>query len=147
VDSVGRHPWLDEPSLPYLIHRIARRLDQHVNSVARVDGLKVEGIRILLRLLANDRQRVGDLAQATSIEQSALSHMLKKMETEGMIARRKEPGDSRSVLVNLTRKGARLARKYAPLFAGLEASSLDGLAATERRRLKAALVAVYQRLR
>lgn len=144
--DVGRHPWLDELSLPYLIHRIARRIDARVNAAARTDGLKVEGIRILLRLLAQDRRRVSDLAHATSIEQSALSHMLARMEADGIVTRRKLPGKGRSVIVRLRPKGRRLAEKYAPLFADLETASLDALGPEERSRFKTALAAVYERL-
>ena len=79
----------DQPSLPYLIHRIASRLERHINRAAKDDGLKIEGIRILLRLLRGGDQRVGQLANATSIEQSALSHMLKRMEAANFITRGK----------------------------------------------------------
>jgi DNA-binding MarR family transcriptional regulator len=144
--TIERRPHVDGPSLPYLIHRIARRLDNRINRLAKADGLKVEGIRILLRLWADDGQRVGDLAAATSIEQSALSHMLSRMESAGLVARGTVSGEGRSVTVSLTPSGRRKAQKYGPLFRDMEEASLEGLPAAERRRLKKILNDVYVRL-
>lgn len=140
-------PEPDLPSLPYLIHRIARRLEYRVNRAGKADGLRIEGIRILLRLLRDDHQRVGELAEATSIEQSALSHMLKRMESDGFLTRGKVvTADSRTVIMSLTIRGRRLAQKYAPMFQALDELSLSGLPAPERTRLKKLLVDVYERL-
>jgi DNA-binding MarR family transcriptional regulator len=141
-----RRPHVEGPSLPYLIHRIARLLEHRINRLAKADGLKVEGIRILLRLWAADRQRVGDLAEATSIEQSALSHMLTRMESAGFIARSKALDEGRSVVISLTAAGRRKAQKYGPIFREMEEASLAGLPASERQRLKEALAGVYSRL-
>jgi DNA-binding MarR family transcriptional regulator len=141
-----RRPHVDGPSLPYLIHRIARLLEHRINGLAKADGLRIEGIRILLRLWAADRQRVGDLAEATSIEQSALSHMLTRMESAGLIARFKSLDEGRSVVISLTAAGRRKAQKYGPIFREMEEASLAGLAASERRSLKETLAGVYSRL-
>ena len=135
-----------EFSLPYLIHRIARRLEHRVNRAGKADGLRIEGIRILLRLLRTDHQRVGELAEATSIEQSALSHMLKRMESDGFLTHGKVAADSRTVIISLTIRGRRLAQKYAPMFQALDELSLSGLPALERTRLKKLLVDLYERL-
>ena len=135
------------PSLPYLIHPIARRLEYRVNRAAKADGLRIEGIRILVRLLRDDHQRVGELAEATSIEQSALSHMLKRMESDGFLTRGKVvAADSRSVIMSLTIRGRRLAQKYAPMFQGLDELLLSGLPAPERTRFKKLLIDLYERL-
>lgn len=134
------------PSLPYLVHRIARRLEQRVNRAGKADGLRIEGIRILVRLLRADHQRIGDLAESTSIEQSALSHMLKRMESDGFLTRGKVATDSRTVIMSLTSRGRRLAQKYAPMFRALDELLLSGLPAPERTRLKKLLVDLYERL-
>jgi DNA-binding MarR family transcriptional regulator len=137
----------DQPSLPYLIHRIASRLEHQVNRAAKEDGLKIEGIRILLRLLRGGDQRVGQLAYATSIEQSALSHMLKRMETANFVTRGKAlKNDSRMALVSLTLRGRRMAQKYAPLFKETDEAWMEGLSLRDRRRLKQMLSNIYERI-
>lgn len=140
-------PHVSGPSLPYLVHRIARLLDHRINAIARRDGLKIESIRTLLRLWANDHQRVGDLAEATSIEQSALSHMLKRLESDGLVARKKVVDDSRSTIISLTNEGRRIARKYGPLFRKFEEASLAAIPASDRVFFKQMLLDVYERLR
>ena len=101
----------------------------------------------MLRLFNDDHQRVGELAESTSIEQSALSHMLKRMEGDGFVSRAKEAdADSRSVIISLTVLGKRMAKKYAPLFQNFENASLLGLSVPERRRLKTLLIGVYERV-
>ncbi len=140
-------PQDDQPSLPFLIHRIASRLERQINGVAKEDGLKIEGIRILLRLLRGGDQRVGQLANATSIEQSALSHMLKRMESDGLVSRGKTlDRDGRTALVALTLRGRRLAKKYAPLFRATDEAWMNGLSLPDRRRLKRMLTDIYERL-
>jgi DNA-binding MarR family transcriptional regulator len=145
--KMGRRDIPEQPSLPYLIHRIARRLESRINRAAKADGLRIEGIRILLRLLRGDHQRVGDLAESTSIEQSALSHMLRRMETDGFVTRGKVAhDDSRTVVISLAMLGRRMAKKYAPMFQEFENASLEGLSLPERRRLKEMLIGVYERV-
>jgi DNA-binding MarR family transcriptional regulator len=142
-----QRPTDDQPSLPYLVHRIASRLEHQINRAAKADGLKIEGIRILLRLLRGGDQRVGQLANATSIEQSALSHMLKRMEANGLVTRGKAVHrDSRTALVSLTLRGRRMAQKYAPLFKATDEAWMDGLALPDRRRLKQMLNDIYERI-
>lgn len=146
MNAVPR-PEPELPSLPFLMHRIARRLEQRVNRAGKADGLRIEGIRVLVRLLREDHQRVGDLAESTSIEQSALSHMLKRMESDGFLTRGKVvDADSRTVIMSLTPRGRRLAQKYAPMFRALDELLLSGLPAPERTRLKKLLVDLYERL-
>jgi DNA-binding MarR family transcriptional regulator len=137
----------DQPSLPYLVHRIASRLERQINRLAKDDGLKIEGIRILLRLLRGGDQRVGQLAYATSIEQSALSHMLKRMEAANLVTRGKAvKDDSRMALVSLTMRGRRMAQKYAPLFKQTDEVWMEGLSLRDRRRLKQMLNNIYERI-
>jgi len=137
----------DQPSLPFLVHRIASRLEHQINRAAKVDGLKIEGIRILLRLLRGGDQRVGQLAIATSIEQSALSHMLKRMEASGLVSRGKaEERDVRTALVSLTLRGRRKAQKYAPLFKAIDDAWMEGISLPDRRRLKQMLRNIYERI-
>ena len=140
-------PHVSGPSLPYLVHRIARLLDRRINAIARSDGLKIESVRTILRLWANDHQRVGDLADATSFEQSALSHMLKRLEHDGLVTRKKLDDDSRSTIISLTIEGRRVARKYGPLFREFEEASLAAIPAPDRAAFKQMLLDVYDRLR
>jgi DNA-binding MarR family transcriptional regulator len=103
-----------EPSIPYLVHRIAVRIEDSINTKARKYGLRIGEIRILMRLLHGGDLRVGELAQMTSIEVSALSHILRRMGEAGWVTRTRAAKDSRLVLVSLTEKGRKLASLLRP---------------------------------
>jgi DNA-binding MarR family transcriptional regulator len=48
---------------------------------------------------------VGDLATLLRMDMGTLSPMLKRLESKGLVTRRRQPADERRVLVDLTPKG------------------------------------------
>ena len=54
---------------------------------------------------------VGDLASALRIDFGTLSPMLKRIESKGLVTRRRKPTDERRVLVDLTPKGMSLRKR------------------------------------
>ena len=54
---------------------------------------------------------VGDLASALRIDFGTLSPMLKRIESKGLVTRRRKPTDERRVLVDLTPKGVSLRKR------------------------------------
>jgi DNA-binding MarR family transcriptional regulator len=135
-----------EPSIPYLIHRIAVRIEDSINAKARKYGLKVSEIRVLLRLLDHGDMRVGELASLTSLEPSALSHILRRIGEAGWVTRMRAPQDARQVLVSLTEKGRRLARLLHPHIRRYNDIAGRGIARPEIARLRAALDQIYENL-
>lgn len=61
-----------------------------------------------LSLLADEDHSPGELAERLGIRKQACSKTLKQLEALGLVARRKNPGDSRSSLMSLTDKGLQL---------------------------------------
>ena len=106
---------LEDRSIPFLMHRIVEQVEALVNDWARPLGLKIEGVRVLFRLLAGNRT-VNELARLTGIEISTLSRLLGRMEEMGMILRRRGPTDGRSVIVSLTPNGRKLALEHQPVY-------------------------------
>ena len=135
-----------EPSIPYLIHRIAVRIEDSVNARARKYGLKVSEIRVLMRLLEHGDMRVGALAERTSLEISALSHTLRRLGEAGWIQRSRAASDNRQVLVSLTAKGKRLARLLHPHIRRYNDVARQGIPAAELRLLRRALDRIYDNI-
>lgn len=130
---------LEDRSIPFLMHRIVGRVEALVNRWARPLGLRIEGVRVLFRLLAGDRT-AGELARLTGVELSTLSRLLGRMSDMGLVTRRRDPDDARSVIVSLTPAGRRLAVEHQPVyFRDYEAVLLDGMSGDEARRLRAQL--------
>lgn len=74
-------------------------------------GLTYPQYLVLVVLWERGPQGVGDLAAALRMDFGTLSPMLKRIESKGLITRRRPPADERRVLVDLTPKGVSLRRK------------------------------------
>ncbi|MEM7210876.1 MAG: MarR family transcriptional regulator [Pseudomonadota bacterium] len=108
----------------------------HVINRAYAPHLKPLGLTypqyITLTLLwATDGQKVGDLAQQLRMESSTLTPLLKRLEAQGLVERRRSPKDERQVQVHLTDEGAALKNKAPEITAcmvadtGLSIAELD----------------------
>src|SRR6202021_1505896 len=66
---------------------------------------------VLVVLWERGAQGVGDLASLLRMDFGTLSPMLKRLETKGLVTRRRQATDERRVLVDLTPKGVSLRRQ------------------------------------
>lgn len=133
-----------EPSIPYLVHRIAVRIEESINAKAKKYGLRIGEIRVLMRLLDNGDLPVGELARMTSIEISTLSHILKRMSHDGWIARARHTKDNRSVLVSLTEKGRKLGIVLRPYIRRYNDLAVRRIPAAEIAQLRDVLGRIYE---
>ena len=106
---------IEDRSIPFLMHQIVGRVERLVNKWARALGLKIEGVRVLFRLLGGDRT-VKELARLTGVEISTLSRLLGRMSAMGLLTRRRDAADARSVIVSLTDKGRKMALEHQPVY-------------------------------
>jgi DNA-binding MarR family transcriptional regulator len=66
---------------------------------------------VLVVLWERGPQGVGDLATVLRMDLGTLSPMLKRLETKGLVTRRRQATDERRVLVDLTPKGVSLRKR------------------------------------
>lgn len=137
-----------ERSLPFLMHLIVSEVETEVNKHARAYGLKIEGVRVLFRLLAKDHLSVNELARLTGIETSTLSRLLDRMSAKGLLKRARDGIDKRSVQVSLTAKGRKLAQQHRPVYyKDYDKVLLAGFDAAEGTAFRAALRRMLDNLR
>ncbi|MEE8223539.1 MAG: MarR family winged helix-turn-helix transcriptional regulator [Alphaproteobacteria bacterium] len=105
----------EDRSIPFLMHQVVGRVEALVNKWARPLGLKIEGVRVLFRLLGGDRT-VNQLARLTGVEISTLSRLLGRMSAMGLLTRRRDAADARSVIVSLTDTGRKMALEHQPVY-------------------------------
>jgi DNA-binding MarR family transcriptional regulator len=74
-------------------------------------GLTHPQYLVMLALWEAEPLRVNELADRLSLEPATLSPLLKRLETGGLVTRRRDPDDERAVAVALTPAGRRLRRK------------------------------------
>jgi DNA-binding MarR family transcriptional regulator len=83
------------------------------------------------------RLRMSELAQATLLEKSRLSHQITRMERAGLVRRESCPGDRRGQFAVLTEQGWDVIRRVAPHHVELvRAIFIDRLTAPELRSLE-----------
>jgi DNA-binding MarR family transcriptional regulator len=66
---------------------------------------------IIVALWEQDNQTVGGLGERLFLESNTLTPILKKLEVDGYVTRRRDPKDERQVLVGLTEAGRALREK------------------------------------
>jgi DNA-binding MarR family transcriptional regulator len=132
--------------LPYLITRAGARLaGAFADDIAPL-GVGLQEWRVLAALRAHGPQRLGDLAQLTSIDVSTLSRLVGRMARAKLAARTRESGDRRAVRIALAPKGRRTAEAIIPLARRYDRTALAGFAAADADRLRAMLKRVYRNL-
>lgn len=135
-----------QPSIAYLVHRIAARLEDSINAKARKYRLRIGEIRVLMRILDYGDLSVGRLADMTSIEPSALSHLLRRLAQQGWVTRTRSTRDSRLVHIDLTERGRDFAQTLQPYIHEYEGAVTHGIAAGQLPALRAHLEKIYQNI-
>jgi DNA-binding MarR family transcriptional regulator len=127
VDRIGginrRIKWMHEETLDELGLTMS---DWHVLTTLRWSG-------------APYRRKAGELARRAELTSGAMTARLDALEKEGLVRRLRDPGDRRSVLVELTDKGRRKHEQTLGIQAQKEALLADALTDREKEQLNALL--------
>ena len=96
-------------------------------------GLTYPQFLVLMCLWTEDARSVGALGHALSLDSSTLTPMLKRLEAQGLLTRRRDSADERRVIVTLTDQGLALEDAAQGV---VECAARDiGLALPEQRQL------------
>jgi MarR family transcriptional regulator, organic hydroperoxide resistance regulator len=97
-------------------------LDQVYTRV--IDGLDLTMVEayVLWSLNEKDGQRATDLGREVGREATSFTPILDKIEERGLLERRNNPADRRSVLIYLTPEGHKVSQKLVSLFKATEAT-------------------------
>lgn len=136
----------EDRSIPFLMHQIVGHVEALVNKWAQPLGLKIEGVRVLFRLLDGDLT-VNELARLTGVEISTLSRLLGRMSDMSLLTRRRDDADARSVIVSLTDKGRKMALEHQPVyFKDYEDILFSGFGATDAKSFRQHLIDMIENL-
>jgi len=129
--------------LPYLINRAGVRIaTAFTQELVRFD-ISLAMWRVLAVLWQHGSQRLGEVADRTSMEASTLSRLIGQMQAKGLVSRVRSGADARAVAVSLTARGRTLTRKIIPIALRYETVSVQGFTPAETDALKRLLVRVY----
>jgi DNA-binding MarR family transcriptional regulator len=120
-------------------------LAQMRESLAHV-GLTMEEFKVVMSLAAGPMTH-GALCRELEVSTGAMTNRLDKLEREDVVSRAPDPSDRRGVLLSLTEHGRERLDAYADRGAHRERTLLQGLTATDKRRLNDLLAKLLASLR
>jgi len=132
--------------LPYLLNRAGARIASAFTEVVRGYGITLPMWRVLAALNEADGQRMGELADRTSIDGSTLSRVIDAMQRQGLVARQRRGSDARSVTVHRTPAGAELTQKIVPVALHYETAALTSFSGPQAKLLKRMLTQVFRNI-
>lgn len=133
-------------TVPFLVARVATLMNAWHADFRKL-GLSVLSVRLMAVLSLNGGASVGELVEATSIDQSTLSHILRRLERAKLVHKTRQDHDNRSVRVTTTPKGRALARKCHATAVKHDRVLTRGLSSAQVRALKSALQKLYRNVK
>jgi DNA-binding MarR family transcriptional regulator len=101
---------------------------------------------VLHRLAVDEGVTQAGLAEALCVDASTVTKTLARLERDGLIERRSNPGDAREWRVHLTDRGQALVRPVIDIWTEAEGQLTQGLTEAERLLLRRLLVQVLHNL-
>ncbi len=132
---------------PYLLNRIVNRINANLSEALKKTGITVPIYRVLAVLIAGNGRNVNELAVYTVTEQSTLSKILARMESQGLVSRRPNRDDGRVVEIHITAAGRDAYERVLPIALSHHEQAMSGLSAPERESMVAVLHRVLDNVR
>lgn len=133
-------------SLHYLLMKSHSVMQRKIYSEAQKIGLTSGQPKILDYLYEYEGSDQKTIAGYCEIEPATLGSILLRMEQKGLIERRQENGNRRSLFVYLTENGKEVCEKMHVIFSQKDKQAIEGLNAEEVDGLKRLLTKVCENL-
>lgn len=123
-----------ETSAGYMANWAARLFSRELERQLAPTGIAPAYMPVLFALADGSTLTQKELARRAAVEQPTMAATLKRMERDGMIHRRQDPGDKRSALVALTPLALSKVETVERVVTAINALALEQLDAGERRQ-------------
>lgn len=130
----------------YLLSRVLASRNRVLNARLAGHGLDFPRWRVLAVLAEHPGASMLQLAELTSVDRTSLTHTVRLMVGEGLVARSPRGSDRRSVALALTRKGNATFRRILPEILTQNAQALAGFGDGEIDTLRSGLMRVLANL-
>ncbi len=87
------------------LKQISRAMDLHSRALERRYGLTGPQLLLLRRLEGRREESVSDLARRASLSQATVTDVLDRLESRGLVTRRRSESDRRRVMAQITAAG------------------------------------------
>lgn len=126
------------------LRRILRAVDRHGRRLAQQHRLTGPQLICLREIRRGEPLNPGQLARSVSLSPATVTGILDRLETRGLVTRRRRNRDKRQVLVQLTEQGADMLRHTPPPLQERFVQRLETLAPEEREHIATALARVVE---
>jgi DNA-binding MarR family transcriptional regulator len=140
-------PFRLESHVFYYFSQILARRQRALNSELRRFGLDYARWRVMAVLNEEPGCSMQQLSDLTSVDRTTLTHTLRLMENEGLIARHERPSDRRSIAVALKPRGRDLLAQILPTVLAQTDLALVGFTPEEVDRLREQLGRIVANLK
>ena len=130
--------------VPYLVNRIGPPTADGFAGPLSDAGITLQMWRVLAVLHEYGDQSIGALSQLTSIRISTLSRLVSRMAKKGLVSRRRDGDDARSVTVHLLKTGAGKAEMLIPHAVEYEKRLTRNFSDAELTMFKHLLIKFYE---
>ncbi len=108
-----------EKRLFFLIHQVHRKLFKEANRLSEEDvGAPISQVAALLAL-RKGAVKVNDIGEALKLNRAANSELIARMESKGLVTKKRDPNDGRAQIVESTAIGSMMQDKALPVITGL----------------------------
>lgn len=121
-----------DKSAGYMTNWAARLFARAIDRRLKPLGLSSAHMPVMFALGDGREMSQKALAEAAAIEQPTMAATLSRMERDGLVQRRPDPGDRRAMLFSLTPQAAEKADAVHAAAVGVNERALAGLAPQER---------------
>jgi len=107
-----------EPFTSFVCFRLGaltRKIHRAYNNLFFKYGITVGQSFVIFDLLANEGSSVKDIATRVQLDSPAITGFIDRLIKEGLVERREDPSDRRSLQIFLTSKGLQLAEEMLPV--------------------------------
>lgn len=132
--------------LPYLLNRAGVKIGLAFARDLEPLNVTLPMWRVMVALWESGDQRLGELAERTSIDISTLSRLLGNLQRRQFIVRRRSGIDGRALSVSLTENGRAITERIIPIARHYEEVAIRGLGESDFRRLKRMLVRLFSNI-
>jgi DNA-binding MarR family transcriptional regulator len=129
-----------------LIHQVGRELRTAIESGLAPLGVTAQQGALLLQS-ARGETSPNRLAALLGTDTAGMTRLLDRLEAKGLIRRGKNPGDRRSIVVELTEQGGALVPRLAPVFGRVSFRLLAGFSEQEVHQVTGMLHRMIENLR
>lgn len=129
----------------FALYSAAHAMQQAYKPLLDDLGLTYPQYLVLMALWAQDGQTVGEIGRQVQLELNTLTPLLKRLESQGLVNRRRDDRDERQVRIVLTEAGRALQQRAEPITACIVEKT--GMSLPDLLALRDQITALRDRLR